>query len=180
MDKKAFRREIGAKKRAMTIDEIESASLRLTEKFFATEEYKRANSIYAYLPYNQEIRTWKIVERALQDGKRVAVPKCYGEDMKFLWIEDLDHIAPGAFNIPEPIADEPEADDDTALILMPGLAFDPQGHRLGYGGGFYDRYLASHHDHTLVALCYDFQMFDFIETEAHDIPVDLVISDTKE
>lgn len=177
MDKKAFRREIGAKKRAMTIEQIESASHRLCERFFETDAYKNARTIYAYLPYNQEIRTWEIVERALKDGKKVAVPKCYGEVMKFLWIDDLDHIAPGAFNIPEPIADEPEADDDTALILMPGLAFDPEGHRLGYGGGFYDRYLAEHHDHTLVALCYDFQLFDHLETEAHDIPVDLVISD---
>ena len=177
MDKKAFRREIGAKKREMTLEQINTASQRLCEKFFATDAYKNARSIYAYLPYNQEIRTWDIVTRALSDGKRVAVPKCYGEVMKFLWISDLDHIAPGAFNIPEPIADEPEADDETALILMPGLAFDSEGHRLGYGGGFYDRYLAEHHDHTLVALCYDFQLFDHLETEAHDIPVDLVIAD---
>ena len=177
MDKKALRREIGAKKRAMSIEEIEAASQRLTERFFETDAYKTARSIYAYLPYNQEIRTWNIVKRALEDGKQVAVPKCYDDVMKFLWIYDLDHIAPGAFNIPEPIADEPEADDDSALILMPGLAFDPQGHRLGYGGGFYDRYLAEHHDHTLVALCYDFQLFDHLETEAHDIPVDLVIAD---
>ena len=177
MDKKAFRRDIGAKKRAMTMEQIETASQRLTDRFLETDAYKNARSIYAYLPYNQEIRTWNIVKRALEDGKRVAVPKCYGEIMKFLWIDDLNHIAPGAFNIPEPIADEPEADDDTALILMPGLAFDPEGHRLGYGGGFYDRYLAEHHNHTLVALCYDFQLFDHLETEAHDIPVNFVIAD---
>lgn len=177
MDKKAFRAEIKAKKRAMTVEEIESASQRLTEKFLATDAYKNARSIYAYLPYNQEIRTWNLVRQAFADGKRVAVPKCYDDVMKFLWIENLDRIAPGAFKIPEPIDDEPEADDGSALILMPGLAFDPQGHRLGYGGGFYDKYLADHPDHTLVALCYDFQMFDHIETEAHDIPVDLVIAD---
>lgn len=177
MDKKAFRRDIGTKKRAMTMEQIETASQRLTDRFLESDAYKNARSIYAYLPYNQEIRTWNIVKHALEDGKRVAVPKCYGEIMKFLWIDNLDHIAPGAFNIPEPIADEPEADDETALILMPGLAFDPEGHRLGYGGGFYDRYLAEHHNHTLVALCYDFQLFDHLETEAHDIPVNFVIAD---
>lgn len=177
MDKKAFRREISTKKRAMSLEQIEEASHRLCEKFLASEAYQRAQSIYGYLSYNQEVRTEEILRRALADGKRVAVPKVFGDDMKFLWIDDLDHIAPGAFNIPEPIADDPEADDFTALILMPGLAFDPEGHRLGYGGGFYDRYLAEHHDHTLVALCYDFQLFDHLETEAHDIPVDLVIAD---
>lgn len=178
MDKKAFRREISAKKRAMTIEQIESASQRLAEQLFDTEAYKQAKSIYAYLSYNQEVRTEGIIRRALADGKRVAVPKVFGDDMKFLWIDDLDHIAPGAYNIPEPIADDPEADDVSAMILMPGLAFDVEGHRLGYGGGFYDRYLAEHHDHTLVALCYDFQLFDHLETEAHDIPVDLVIADS--
>ena len=97
--------------------------------------------------------------------------------MRFLWIDGLDKIAPGAYNIPEPIADEPVANDLTALVLMPGLAFDPEGHRLGYGGGFYDRYLAEQPDHPLVALCYGFQMMEHLETEVHDIPVDLVIAD---
>ena len=177
MDKKAFRREISAKKRAMSVAEIEQASSRLAEKFYASEPYKNAQSIYAYLSYNQEVRTEGIILRALADGKRVAVPKVYGEEMRFIWIENLNQIAPGAFNIPEPIADEPVADDLTALVLMPGLAFDPEGHRPGYGGGFYDRYLAEQPDHPLVALCYGFQMFDHLETEAHDIPVDLVIAD---
>jgi len=177
MDKKALRREISAQKRAMTSEEIEQASLRLAERLFKTDAYQHAHSIYGYLSYNQEVRTESILRRAIQDGKRVAVPKVFGETMKFLWLDDLSLVAPGYFDIPEPIEDGPEADDELALILMPGLAFDPQGHRLGYGGGFYDRYLAEHHDHKLVALCYDFQMFDHLDTEEHDIPVDLVIAD---
>lgn len=177
MDKKALRREIGEKKRAMSAAEIEQASVRLANKFFETELYQKAQAIYAYLSYNQEVRTEGIIRRALLDGKRVAVPKVYGEEMRFLWIEDLDHIAPGTYNIPEPIADAPVAEDSTALVLMPGLAFDPQGHRLGYGGGFYDRYLSEQPNHPLVALCYGFQMLDHLDTESHDIPVDLVISD---
>ena len=178
MDKKALRREIGAKKRAMTDMQINESSRRLCESLFKTEAYQRAKSIYAYLSYNQEVRTQPILERAQKDGKRVAVPKVIGEDMAFIWLDDLSAVAEGYCHIPEPIADGPIADDPTALVLMPGLAFDAQGHRLGYGGGFYDRYLASHPQHTLVALCYDFQMFDQLETKAHDIPVDLVISDS--
>lgn len=177
MDKKALRREIGAKKRAMTAQEIEAASARLAEKFFAYELYQSASAIYGYLSYNQEVRTEPILQRALQDGKRVAVPKVFGDEMRFLWIDDLSAVAPGAFYIPEPIADEPVAHDPTALVLMPGLAFDAEGHRLGYGGGFYDRYLANEPNHPLVALCYGFQMLDHLETETHDIPVDLVIAD---
>ena len=177
LDKKALRREIGLKKRAMTAAQIEDYSRELAGRLYETEFYKKAKSLYCYLPYNQEVRTWPILARAKMDGKRVAVPKVFGDEMRFLWLDDLSQIAPGYFNIPEPIADEPVADDDTALILMPGLAFDPAGHRLGYGGGFYDRYLEQHPNHTLVALCYDFQLLDHLETEAHDIPVDFVIAD---
>lgn len=66
----------------------------------------------------------------------MAVPKCYGDEMKFIYLDDLTKVAKGYAGIPEPIADEPVAHDETALVLMPGLAFDPQGHRIGYGGGF--------------------------------------------
>ena len=175
LDKKALRREIGAKKRAMTEEQIEGYSRQLAMNLYETEHYRNAKSIYAYLPYNQEVRTWDIVRKAWADGKRVAVPKVYGEEMKFLWLENFDEIAPGGWDIPEPIFDEPIADDESALILMPGLAFDPKGHRVGYGGGFYDKYLEKHPSHPLVALCYPFQMFDYLDVEAHDIPVDLVI-----
>ena len=81
----------------------------------------------------------------------------------------------GYANIPEPIADEPIADDETALVLMPGMAFDPQGHRIGYGGGFYDKFLAKEPNHPTLALCYDFQMVEYLETEEFDIPVDTVL-----
>ena len=177
MDKKALRRAIGEKKRAMTNAQIEEASLRLTEKFLNTEFYRNCKSVYAYLSYNQEVRTDNLIRRALQDGKRVAVPKVYGSEMRFIWLDDPDLVAPGAYNIPEPIADGPVADDKKSLVLMPGLAFDSNGHRLGYGGGFYDRFLAEEKEHKLVALCYGFQLLDHLETEAHDIPVDLVIAD---
>ena len=178
MDKKALRAEIRAKKRALTPAQIEDASRRLAALLFGHPAYQAAKSIYGYLSYNQEVRTDALIRRAIQDGKRVAVPRVYGDEMRFLWLDDPDQVAPGAYGIPEPIADEPIADDDTALVLMPGLAFDPEGHRLGYGGGFYDRFLAKEPNHPLVALCYGFQMFDHLETEAHDIPVDLVIADT--
>lgn len=160
----------------MTEGEIETLSEALCARFLESDEYRAAGSVYAYLPYNQEVRTWRIIERALSDGKRVAVPKVYGDVMRFLWLDDVSRLAPGAYGIPEPTYDEPEADDDHALILMPGLAFDPQGHRIGYGGGFYDKYLETHPEHTLVALCYPFQLLDQLETEPHDIPVHRVIS----
>ena len=159
----------------MTAQQIEDASLDLAEKLFAHPAYQRAEALYGYLAYNQEVRTATILRRAQLDGKRVAVPKVYGDTMKFLWLDDLDAVEPGAYGIPEPVADGPVAEDAAALVLMPGLAFDRAGHRMGYGGGFYDKYLAAHPGHPTIALCYGFQMLPQLAAESHDIPVDDVI-----
>ena len=175
MDKKELRRTIRERKRAMTEEEIVSRSEKLGVLFTQSEAYKAAKTIYGYLPYNQEVRTVPMLEQALKDGKRVAVPKVYGDEMKFLYLEDLSLVEKGYAGIPEPIADGPVADDDTALGLMPGLAFDPQGHRIGYGGGFYDKFLAAEPNHPTLALCYEFQMLPELHTEEHDIPVDTVL-----
>lgn len=175
MDKQTLRAHIRAQKRAMTNEQIEEASVRLGALFVESDLYKQAKTIYGYLPYNQEVRTVPMLQRALDDGKRVAVPKCYGDEMRFIYLDDLSAVEKGYCGIPEPIADEPIADDPTALVLMPGLAFDPQGHRIGYGGGFYDRFLAEETAHPTLALCYDFQMLEHLETEEFDIPVDAVL-----
>ena len=175
MDKKQLRREISARKKAMTPAEIEQCSAELAEKLFVLPAYQEATAMYAYFSYNQEVRTLPILRRAMADGKRVAVPKVYGDEMRFLWLEDLAAVAPGCCGIPEPVADGPVADDPTALVLMPGLAFDRTGNRMGYGGGFYDKYLAAHPNHPTVALCYGFQVVDHLDCEAHDIPVDKIL-----
>ena len=159
----------------MTAQEIEEKSAALAKAFYETAEYKNAKTIYGYLPYNQEVRTTQMLAHALADGKQVAVPKVYGDEMKFILLSDLNQVAKGYAGIPEPIADGPVAADPTALVLMPGLAFDPEGHRLGYGGGFYDKFLAAESDHPTLALCYDFQMLPHLDTESYDIPVDRVL-----
>ena len=175
MDKKELRRTIRERKRAMTEEEIVQRSEKLGKLFVQSEAYKNAKTIYGYLPYNQEVRTVPMLEQALKDGKKVAVPKVYGDEMKFLYLDDLSKVSKGYAGIPEPIADEPVADDETALVLMPGLAFDPAGHRIGYGGGFYDKFLAAEPNHPTLALCYEFQMLPRLDTEEHDIPVDTVL-----
>lgn len=175
MNKQELRQAIRARKRAMTEEDILRRSEILAEKFARSNAYRAAKTIYGYLPYNQEVRTVPMLRRALEEGKRVAVPKVYGDDMKFIYLDDLSQVAKGYAGIPEPVADGPVAQDETALVLMPGLAFDRAGHRIGYGGGFYDKFLAREPHHPTVALCYDFQVMDRLETEAFDIPVDLVI-----
>lgn len=175
MNKKELRAYIREKKRAMTAEEIDARSARLGELFAQSDAYREAKTIYGYLPYNQEVRTVAMLKRAMAEGKRVAVPKCYGDEMRFIYMEDLDKVEKGYAGIPEPMADGPVADDETALVLMPGMAFDAAGHRIGYGGGFYDKFLAKEPNHPTLALCYEFQMLPHLETEEFDIPVDTVL-----
>ena len=175
MDKKELRSQIRSRKRAMTEEEIEARSQALCRLFLESRAYREARSVYGYLPYNQEVRTVPLLEQALRDGKRVAVPKVFGDEMKFIWMEDLSLVSKGYAGIPEPTADGPEADDETALVLMPGLAFDREGHRIGYGGGFYDKFLCRESNHPTLALCYEFQMQPHVDTQEFDIPVDTVL-----
>jgi 5-formyltetrahydrofolate cyclo-ligase len=175
MDKQSLRRQIREQKRAMTSQQIDIASQKLGELFASSRLYQEAKTIYGYLPYNQEVRTVPMLQRALAEGKRVAVPKCYGDEMRFIYMDDLSKVESGYCGIPEPIEDGPIADDTTALVLMPGLAFTKAGDRMGYGGGFYDKFLASEPEHPTLALCYEFQMVEDIPTEEYDIPVDCVL-----
>ena len=177
MDKVSIRRQIREKKRAMTQEEILLRSEKLGQLLAQSPIYQSAKTIYGYLPYNQEVRTWDALQKAMADGKRVAVPKVYGDEMNFIYITDFSQIGTGYCGIPEPITDEPIASDKTALVLMPGLAFDREGHRIGYGGGYYDRFLSDEPDHPTLALCYDFQIRENLPTEEFDIPVDTVIWD---
>lgn len=175
MNKNEIRCLIRARKQALTRLQLEAAGRTLGALLYQTAMYQNAAAIYGYLPCNQEVRTIPMLRQAMLDGKRVAVPKCCGKELRFIWLDDFDAVAPGYRDIPEPIADAPIADDPTALVLVPGLAFDSRGHRIGYGGGFYDRFLQTQPHHPTVALCYDFQMFPHLEVDRHDIPVDQVL-----
>ena len=159
----------------MSETDICQKSEQLFRLFTATEAYKTAKTLYGYMSYNQEVRTRPILEQALRDGKRVAIPKCYGAEMRFIWMDDLNQTNKSSCGIPEPVSDGPVADDETALVLMPGVAFDREGHRIGYGRGYYDKFLTAEPEHPTVALCYDFQLLEQLETEEFDIPVDLVL-----
>ena len=204
-EKKEIRAEVSAKKKALSMEEVERQSMELKERFCLLSAYQEAECIFAYMSYNEEVRTMPIIEQAWADGKRVAVPKTYasGEKknskgeaipdfMEFIYIRSMDDCVEGYMGIPEPkddicgldeagdldLSKAQVAEEKKVLLLMPGLAFDRTGNRIGYGGGFYDKYLHHHRDvaFTTVALCFDFQVYDKIPTKAHDEKMDLIIS----
>ena len=183
MEKKELRKLIKTQKAALDPDFIGAYSALLAEKAAQLPAYRDTAVLYAYLSYNEEIRTEPLIRRAWADGKRVAVPKVLDEGvMEFYYITSFDGISPGYFDIPEPAGDPSlPADEKDVLMLMPGLAFGRDHNRIGYGGGFYDRYLerkqAAGTRFTTLALAYDFQIFDTVPAEAHDFRLDLVLSE---
>ena len=174
-DKNALRSAVRQQKRAMTPEDIRRRSDQLGSMLRATDVYQQARTVYGYLPFNQEVRLIPILEQAMAEGKKIAVPKILGGEMVFVYLEDLARIRPGQGGVPEPIADGPLATDETALVLMPGLVFDESGNRIGYGGGYYDRFLSREPMHPTIALCYDFQVVPKLEAQPHDIPVQLIL-----
>ena len=145
--KKQIRRKALACRNALTEPERERGKLLITERILGHQWYYLSDTILGFVSYGSEICTTEILESALQDGKSVYVPKVEDGKMEFYRMFSLSELKNGYKKIPEPAGDtdrylfEPEHADKT-LLLMPGSAFDPLGNRMGYGGGFYDRYLA--------------------------------------
>ena len=182
MDKKEIRKLMKARKAALTEEYVADYSARVTERFIAQPFYRDAKALYAYLTFNEELRTDGLIRQAWADGKRVAVPRVLGKGvMEFYYIDSFDGFIRSAFGVPEP-PEDPErlADDAEFLLLMPGLAFDRAHNRVGYGGGFYDRYLERKHTEGArffkPALAYDFQIVGAIPADAHDIRVDAILT----
>lgn len=176
MNKQQLRAAIRQQKQAMVPEEIAGRSKMLCRMVLETEAYRQAGTVYGYLPFNQEVDLTELLQQALADGKQVALPKCCGKDMHFILVSDLTRIQRTGFGVPEPIADSPAPSDSTGLVIVPGLVFDRRGYRIGYGGGYYDRFLSLEPEHPTIGLCYDFQLTDRLEPDEHDIPVDTVFS----
>lgn len=176
--KSEIRQLIRQQKKALPTEKINELSKKCVDKLIITNEYINANTICVYINYNQEIVTRDLIMHSFFAGKRVAAPKIINNQMEFFYFNSLDELEPGAFNILEPIGNSCLV-DKKALIVMPGLAFDLCRNRIGYGGGFYDRYLEINPCHSKVALAYDFQIVDALETNNYDIKPDLIVTDSR-
>lgn len=182
MEKQEIRRYVKEKKKLLTKGDVKDYSKKISALFCATDAYRNASVILSYLAYNTEINTDEIIERAWADGKTVAVPKVTGEgQMEFFEIDSFNQIELGFCGIPEPKADLCKVPHfKKALMIMPGLAFGKDHTRIGYGGGYYDRYIERSEESGIeimkISFAYDFQIFDTLEVERHDKKVDLVIT----
>ena len=151
-----------------------------------SKEYQDNDNIIIYVSYNQDVDNSGIINKSLERGKKVYVPKVIinKEDrsdkyMEFVRINSYDDLQDGYMGIKEPVSDDYEIPQD-GLLVMPGLAFDVTLNRIGYGGGFYDRYLVKNGDrYYQTAICFDYQVLDDIPAEEFDIRPDMIITDKR-
>lgn len=174
--KKAIRKQVFAARKAHTDQQIDDWSRKIAETVTALPEYSNSRRILAYADYNHEVMTKYIIEAAWNDGKEVAVPKVVGQDMVFYKLTDFAQLEKGYFGIPEPARGE-IVQWEEALMIMPGVAFDRQNHRVGYGGGFYDRFLEKHPYITRVAVAFEFQMMSEVPVEPTDISPEIIVTE---
>lgn len=178
MEKKEIRKQVFAGRKALTTAEIEEKSRVICEKIIRMEAFQRAKTVYVYMDCKGEVSTKPLIEEAWRLGKTVAAPKVFGEDMTYFEIASYADVAPGYYDIPEPVTGHAAADDQ-ALLIVPGVGFDSMRHRCGYGKGFYDRYLSRYTEHTTVAVAFEFQIVDEVPAQEHDICPQYLITEDR-
>lgn len=181
IDKSSIRKEIKALRDNLDEPEIISKSGEIFSRLVLLPEYKTNNKIFTYISAKNEVDTIKLINYSLLKGRKVYVPKVTGKEMDFYEISDLSECVRGYMGIYEPDTSYKEPDlSGEGLFIMPGVAFDNKLNRIGFGGGFYDRYLERFPSFTKVAICYDFQLVESIPAENTDIKPDILITETKE
>jgi 5-formyltetrahydrofolate cyclo-ligase len=147
----------------------------ICEQLLNLDDILRAFCVYCYVSFQREAGTWRFMESLLRQGKCVAVPKVVGKELEFYAISGKADLEEGIMGIMEPKPSCLKIHDPEAPVIVPGLAFDKSGNRLGYGGGYYDRLFEKEPNHPRIAIAYGFQMFDHIPTEPHDKRMDRII-----
>lgn len=183
LDKKVLRQKILEKRGQLKSDEIRVKSHEIKNKLYSLDEFKKSNFIFSFISFRNEVHTHDIIKDSIAMGKRVGVPITVDETRKLLVSEITDfdkELEIGFYNILAPKKEyerivSPKLVD---LVLVPGLAFDKYGFRVGYGGGYYDRFFASvNKDIIKIGLCFHMQLSPEVPIDSYDIPVDYIITE---
>ena len=179
MPKRALRSETLALRRELSQQQVSTLSHELQQRFLALPEYLRARVLALYAPIQHEVETSAVAIEALAAGKTLLYPAVEGSGMQFRRVLGLEQLVPGRYGIPEPAgpARDPMGAD---LIVVPGVAFDRSGRRIGYGKGYYDQALHRlEGTGRLAGFCYEFQLFEEIVGEPHDVTMDLIVTELR-
>lgn len=180
MDKQMMRQQI--KENLSTMDRLayEQASFRIARRLFSLKEWKEAQTVAVTVSNVPEVDTWQIIRQGWLEGKQIAVPKCAPAErgLNFYQLTAFTELEKVYYNLYEPIPSTARLVERTEmdLILIPGLAFDCSGSRLGFGGGYYDRFLAGY-DGKTAALAFSQQLVEELPKEPHDLPMMRIITE---
>ena len=175
--KKSLRNLLLDKRDSTSFDLMKIASEKISKKLKKIETFRNAQKIGAYYPIGSEILTQDIIQELLSEGKEVFLPRVSGENMDFKKISDFSSLESGSFDIMEPKI-ECETENDLDVILVPTVGVTPKGVRLGYGHGFYDRFLAVHKTPT-ISLSLEKQIVKNIPKSDHDILIDWIVTEDR-
>ena len=182
LEKQRLREERLAAREALSEQERSVLDDRITQKLLAASEYAEATTVLTYVSISSEVSTRMFIERALRDGKTVAVPRCLpGHRLEFVVITSLDQLVAASFNLLEPSKDLSALTEDQmndSICIVPALLVDTKGYRLGYGAGFYDRFLSTYPGKK-ICLAYQQNLSrTTLPHAAFDVAVDVVITES--
>ncbi len=181
--KNELRQQILSLRTALEPGEVIKKSLRVKHYLFSTQDYRAAQIILFYISYDNEVNTHPMIQACFKEGKRVVVPVSNTHETNLILSElrSWDDLAPGAYSILEPRAESvreiPASSID--LMIIPGVAFDLQGNRIGHGKGYYDRLLKTVDHVTRFGLAFEFQILERIPAEKHDIHMQKIITEDR-
>lgn len=184
-DKKLLRRQALERRDALSVKDKEKWSLQIFQKIRICAWYKEADTILSYAAFRSEVKTTQINEAVLADGKQLYLPRTFSDlkIMRFYQVKNLSILEQGYQGILEPPVHLPlwQGQGKCVLMLMPGVAFDAAGNRIGYGGGYYDRFLAANRTkiHHTMLLAFAAQQTARIETQACDMTPDVIVTERK-
>ncbi|MEM2948186.1 MAG: 5-formyltetrahydrofolate cyclo-ligase [Candidatus Anstonellales archaeon] len=172
MDKKTLRKEMLKKRLSLSEGFIENASRKICNKIRRMEEYKNAKTVAIYFPIKNEVNVLPLLK---DKTKKFLLPRLEKEKLVFAPFHSLQELKEGRFRIPEPIS--PKWKEKIDVVIVPALAFSPTKHRLGYGKGFYDKFLKKINPFK-IGVCFDFQLRHFAHEE-HDAVMDSVVTEKR-
>ncbi len=176
--KKALRQSILSLRDRIGEEQRRQWDERIRDRLLELPAYREAEEILFYASFRSEVSTGELCQAALEQGKKVFFPKVLGEEMEFYRIRRIEELAAGYRGIREPAGKgEPRSAQVPALILVPGAVFSVKGYRIGYGKGFYDRYLTRFPHLQTIGLCYGIQLLEDIPHEEHDKPVESLVTE---
>lgn len=181
-DKATFRKQFLEKRRALSLEDFLCRSNDIRRQLIALPEIQTTGTLLTYVSSkDNEVDTWMIIQWALNRQIQVFVPKTLpGRQLAWHRILALSDLKPNRFGIFEPDStpSKPAHYPASAPVLVPGIAFTPQGFRIGYGAGYFDRFLAKHGGRR-IGLAFDFQLIPEFPVEAHDVPLELIVTESR-